>query len=226
MARAQTAVKKGRASSSAKKRNSAKSRREGANRRPEAKATRQRKSNPAMAGSKAKGSNRQARGNASKTSEGRQGADRGDDDRQQRSGEWTGGEADTGRGRMEVDDTGYAPETVPQPVRSPDARMGDQSRAASGQDDEARTNRPPNPTQGKPGSRGGAPVERQAGDREAAKGERLEAPERPAAHGDSREQGREEPTPAHESARGSDSKGGREGRDARARRAGLGFRED
>jgi len=144
MARAQTKVKKGRASSS--HRRSAGTRR----RRPTA---------SGMAGSKGKGRNRNRQDRTRTTQKGTRGT---------RSG--------TGRSRSRKPEAGEASRI------EAGATVAEQRRASSGQGDEERTNRPPSQGEGKPGARGGGPVDRQE---EQARGRRSGA-------GDSLEMGRED----------------------------------
>lgn len=86
----------------------------------------------------------------------------------------------------------------------------------------ARRRQPPRQAPGKAGSRGGGPVDRQVAERDEA-----ETRERRERKGDSLGQGRADlAEPTRESTRGPEPRGGDEGKRARARRAGLGFRDD
>jgi hypothetical protein len=124
MARAQVVPKKGRSSSSAKKRSarSRKSTQAGASRRPSTRTRSRRQSG--MAGSKGKGRGRQQRDvEAADAREAQR--------RQARAARLPSGDA--------------APEAEasrPPTIVGPDATVAEQRRAASGQDEGARTNRP------------------------------------------------------------------------------------
>jgi hypothetical protein len=113
----------------------------------------------------------------------------------------SGGRALTAKG------TGLKPEaSQPPTLVAPDATVAEQRRAASRQPDGARTNRPRDPTNRKPGARGGGDHDREAA-RRMRRGDALEA-------------GRQDLTvPTRESTRGARPRGGEQGRIARARRA-------
>ena len=139
-----------------------------------------------------------------------------------------GGTADAdGQRTWTGEDSGVKPEgSIPPTLVAADATVAEQRRAASRQGDGDRTNRPETPTPRKPGARGGGDFDRDAA-RRAGRGDPLETgrkdltpPERESTRGP-------EPKGRDDQTRGDGAgQGGRDGREARSRRAGLGFRDD